>query len=143
MSSYNERTGLIGKARAMDIVCLDFSNTFNTVFLKILIEMLLKYRLNEQTDRQVENRLNDQFQRVMINSTQSSCRPVASSVLQWKTLCPVPFSSSLIIWMMGQSVLSASLQMTQNQVQWLIHQKVVLPFRGILAGCRNGLAGTS
>ncbi|KAK4830628.1 hypothetical protein QYF61_012453 [Mycteria americana] len=59
-TSYNEITGLIDEGRAMDIVYLDFSKAFNTVFHKICIEELMKYGLDEQTVRWIENWLNDQ-----------------------------------------------------------------------------------
>lgn len=32
--SYDEMTGLVGKGRAVDIVCLDFSKAFDTVPLR-------------------------------------------------------------------------------------------------------------
>ena len=75
-------TSLVDKGRAMDIVYFNFSKAFNTVFLKILIEELMKYGLDEQTVKWTENWLNDKVQRVVISSTKSSWRPVASSVPQ-------------------------------------------------------------
>jgi len=51
VTSYDEMTGLVGEGRAVDIVCLDFSKTFDTTSHKILVEKLLKYRLAEQTVR--------------------------------------------------------------------------------------------
>jgi len=43
-----------------------------------------------------------------------------------------------MIWIMGLSVPSANLLMTLNREEWLMHQRVMLPFRG-----RNELTGTS
>jgi len=37
-------------------------------------------------------------------------------------------ASSLVTWINGQSVPSASLLMTQNLEEWWIHRKAVLPF---------------
>jgi len=52
-------------------------------------------------------------------------------------------TSSLMIWMMGHSVLSASLAMTQNWEERLIHHRVKLPSRRTLACWSNGLTRTS
>lgn len=46
---YNEMTGLVDKRRTVDIVDLDFIKAFNSVLLKILLEELVKYGLDEQT----------------------------------------------------------------------------------------------
>ncbi|TRZ07571.1 hypothetical protein HGM15179_019536 [Zosterops borbonicus] len=45
-----------------------------------------------------------------------------------------------MIWIMGQSGPSSSLLMTPNCEEWIVFQRVVLPSRGTLTGCRNGLA---
>ena len=42
-----------------------------------------------------------------------------------------------------ESVPSASLLMTENWADWLIHQRAMLPSRGTLTGWRNGLTRTS
>ncbi|KAK4830517.1 hypothetical protein QYF61_011459 [Mycteria americana] len=47
---YDETTCLVNKGRARHIVCLDFSKTFNTVSHTILIKMLMKHGLDEQTE---------------------------------------------------------------------------------------------
>lgn len=72
--------GLIDEGRAMDIVYLVFSKAFNTVSYKMLREELVKYGLNKQTVRCTENLLNDQVQRVVVNSKKSSCSPFASNI---------------------------------------------------------------
>jgi len=61
---YNERTGLLDEGRAVDIVYLDFSEAFDSVSHKILMDKLLMYGLNEQTVKWIENWLNDKAQRV-------------------------------------------------------------------------------
>lgn len=59
----------------MDIVCLDFSKAFDTVSLKILLEKL-KYELDEQPARWIENWWNGWAHRVVISGTKSIWRPV-------------------------------------------------------------------
>jgi len=76
---YDEITGLIDEARAVDSVYLDFSKVFDTVSSKILINKLLR-GLDEQTVRWIENWLNVWAWRVMISGTKASWRPIASSV---------------------------------------------------------------
>lgn len=51
-----------------------------TVFHKILIKKLVKYGLDGQIVRWIENCLNRQVQRVMISSAKYSLRTVASGV---------------------------------------------------------------
>ncbi|PKU47584.1 rna-directed dna polymerase from mobile element jockey- hypothetical protein [Limosa lapponica baueri] len=46
---YNEVIGSIDEGRAVDIVYLDFSKTFDHVSHKIFVERLLKYELDEHT----------------------------------------------------------------------------------------------
>jgi len=66
---YDEMTGLVDNGRAVDIVHLDISRAFGTV---CLIEKLMQYGLDEQTVRWIENWLNCQAQRVVINGRKSS-----------------------------------------------------------------------
>lgn len=48
---YNERTALVEKGIAVDIFYPGFSKAFDTVSHKMLIEKLMKHRLDEQTAR--------------------------------------------------------------------------------------------
>ena len=55
---YDEMTGWIDGRRVVNIVYLNFSKAFNTISHKVLIEKLLKYGLDEDTVRWIENWLN-------------------------------------------------------------------------------------
>jgi len=48
---YNEMTNLVDERRAVHIVYLAFSKTFNIVFYNILIDKLMKHRLDKWTGR--------------------------------------------------------------------------------------------
>lgn len=61
-------------------VCLSFSKAAETVCHNILVDKLMKNRLNKRTGRWFENSLNCQPQRVVISSVKSSWRPVISGV---------------------------------------------------------------
>jgi len=66
----------------MDIVCLDFRKALGAVSCKILTFKLMTYGLDEQTAKQIENRLNSQAQEVVISSTKLSWRPVTACIPQ-------------------------------------------------------------
>jgi len=55
INSYDEATGLVKERRVVGIVYLDFSKAFNPVSHKVLIDKLLKFGLDEQTVRWIEN----------------------------------------------------------------------------------------
>jgi len=77
---YNEMTGLVGEERAVDIAYLAFSNTYDTVPHKTLIDKLMKCRLDEQTEMRIENCLSSWSQRVVLRGTKSTWSPVTSGV---------------------------------------------------------------
>ncbi|PKU45943.1 rna-directed dna polymerase from mobile element jockey-like [Limosa lapponica baueri] len=119
---YDEMTGLEEAGRAVGIFYLDF----DTVCCKILIDKLLMDELDEQTMRWIKNWLKGWAQRVMISSATSSWKPEIGSAPQGSILGPVFSTLSLMICMMEQNVLSASLQTIKYQEEWLIHQRVML-----------------
>lgn len=72
MTSYNEITPLIEEGKAKDIIFLAFSKVSNTVFYKILIKKLMKYRLEAQPVRWTEPWLDDHIKGVVMNHIKSS-----------------------------------------------------------------------
>jgi len=62
----------------VDIVYLDFSKAFETVFHSILLGKLRKCGLDERSVRRIENWLNGRAQRVVISGAEFSWRPVTS-----------------------------------------------------------------
>lgn len=82
---------LTDEESAADIVYLDFSEAFDNVSHKILIEKLLIYRLDELTLRWTKNWLNGQVQRVVLRSMAPSWKPVTG--VSWESiLCSVLFN---------------------------------------------------
>lgn len=128
---YNEMASLVDE---VDVVYLDISKAFDTISHNTLMDKLAAYRLGKWTVRETENRQNGQAQRAVISSTKSSWRQDTTGVPQGSILVLTLLSIFINTCTLEKRASSTSSQRIQNCEEWLMHQVVMLPSRGISTG---------
>ncbi|PKU41780.1 rna-directed dna polymerase from mobile element jockey-like [Limosa lapponica baueri] len=73
-------THLVDEGKAVDVVYLDFSKSFDTISHSILLEKLAAHVLDGHTLRWVKNWLDGQAQRLVVSGVKSSRQAVTSGV---------------------------------------------------------------
>lgn len=137
---YGEMT-MVDARRAVSVIFCEIMGHL-TISHNVLIDKFLKYGSDKWTVTWAENWLNYWAQSVVVSSVKSSWRPGTNSVTQGSIFCPTLFNILVCDLEDWTELHSASSQVIQNSEEWLIHQRMVLSFRNMLAGWRKELTRT-